>query len=139
LGLTWREAFQTDERAAVERHCRDNRIDWEWLDEERLRTRQVRPAIRVHPRTGDRVWFNHAVFFHISSLEPATRDAITAGLAPEDYPFDTFYGDGGPFEQDVLDELRAAYAAETTLFDWQTHDILLIDNMLVAHGREPFE
>ena len=141
LGLPWRDVFQTTDRAEVERYCREVGIAFEWKDGDRLRTRQVRPAIRIHPWTAEPVWFNHAVFFHVSSLEPATRDALLAGLAgrPKDeLPFHTLYGDGGEIEDATLAELRAAFAAETVSFPWQRGDVLLLDNMLVAHGRDPF-
>ena len=55
-----------------------------------------------------------------------------------------FQGDRGltwtrePIEDEVLDQLRAAYRAATVTFPWQVGDVLLLDNMLVAHGRAPF-
>ncbi len=138
MGLPWHEAFQTDDRAVVQEFCRNADIQCEWLDDGRLRTRQIRPAIHQHPTTGDAVWFNHVLFFHISSLEAATRESLLAGLAEEDLPFNTYYGDGTPIEPTVMEEIRAAYAAQTVSFPWQQGDILMLDNMLVAHGREPF-
>jgi alpha-ketoglutarate-dependent taurine dioxygenase len=138
LGLPWQEVFQTREKSAAEEYCRHALIEFEWLDDDRLRTRQIRPAIRRHPKTGEAVWFNHALFFHVSSLEAATRESLLAGLKEEDLPFNTYYGDGAPFETVVLDEIREAYQQETISFPWQAGDILMVDNMLVAHGREPF-
>ncbi|MGE0127977.1 MAG: amino acid adenylation domain-containing protein [Blastocatellales bacterium] len=138
LGLPWQEVFQTSEKSGVEEYCRQAGIRYEWLDGERLRTRQVRPAIRRHPKTDEKVWFNHALFFHVSSLEAATRDSLLAGLKEDDLPFNTYYGDGSPFEASALDEIREAYQRETVSFPWQAGDILMVDNMLVAHGREPF-
>ena len=38
----------------------------------------------------------------------------------------------------MLDELRAAYAAEKVVTPWHEGDILMLDNMLTAHGREAF-
>jgi hypothetical protein len=93
-----------------------------------------------HPRTGETVWFNHALFFHVSSLpEGAARESIIAGVAEEDLPYNTFYGDGAPIESEVLSQIREAYRSETVSFDWERGDVLMVDNMLVAHGREPFE
>jgi alpha-ketoglutarate-dependent taurine dioxygenase len=138
LGLPWQEVFQTSEKSEVEAYCRQAGIGYEWLDDERLRTRQIRPAIRRHPKTDEKVWFNHALFFHVSSLEAATRDSLLSGLKEEDLPFNTYYGDGSPFEVAALGDIREAYRRETVSFPWQAGDILMVDNMLVAHGREPY-
>jgi hypothetical protein len=81
------------------------------------------------------VWFNHATFFHVTTLESEVRDVLVRTLGPEDLPTNTCYGDGSLIEPDVLDELREAYRQETVTFHWQEGDILLLDNMLVAHGR----
>lgn len=138
FGLPWQEVFQATDRAEVEEYCRQNLIDFEWKSGDRLRTRQVRPAIRKHPRTGDAVWFNHAAFFHVTSLEPAARDALMSEFGEEGLPYNTYYGDGEPIEPSVAEHLRDAYLQEKIVFPWQKGDILMLDNMSVAHGREPY-
>lgn len=84
------------------------------------------------------VWFNHAVFFHVSTLKPTIRKALLAEFSEEELPHNTYYGDGSPIEPDVLDEIRTAYQQEAVIFPWQVGDILMLDNMLTAHGRQPF-
>jgi amino acid adenylation domain-containing protein len=138
LGLSWQEAFQTDDKRVVEEHCCRDFIEFEWKDENRLRTKQIRPAVNTHPRTGETVWFNHAVFFNVHSLESVTRDSLRSGIDDWDLPFNTFYGDGSSIEPSVIEQIYDAYRQEQVAFDWQTGDILMLDNMLVAHGREPF-
>lgn len=138
FGLPWQTTFQSDDPAAVEAYCQKNDISWEWKDDGGLRTRQVRPAISVHPRTGETVWMNHATFFHITTLAEEVRDMMTSVFAEEDLPNNTYYGDGSAIDDETVEELRAAYDAETILFDWEKGDVLLCDNMLVAHGRESF-
>jgi len=137
LGLSWEEAFQSSEKSMVEQYCREAFIEFKW-EGHRLRTRQVRPAIRKHPKTGEVVWFNHAFFFHISSLEASTQ-SILAGIEEKELPYGTYYGDGSAVEPSTLEEIREAYRQETVFFHWNKGDILLLDNMLVAHGREPFK
>lgn len=139
FGLPWQNVFQTTEKAVVEQYCRSNAIEFEWKDSNRLRTRQVRPAVVKHPITGVTSWFNHAVFFHVTTLEPTTCKALLAEFSEEDLPHNTYYGDGSVIETSVLEEIRAAYAQETVVFPWQSGDILLLDNILVAHGRNPFQ
>jgi alpha-ketoglutarate-dependent taurine dioxygenase len=138
FGLPWRSVFQTEDRARVEEHCHASGIELEWKEGDRLRTKAVRRAATRHPLTGEMVWFNHATFFHVSTLSEEIRRALLEELAVEDLPANTCYGDGEAIEPGVLDHLRACYAAEMVRFQWQQGDLLMLDNMLVAHGRDPF-
>jgi alpha-ketoglutarate-dependent taurine dioxygenase len=138
FGLAWQTVFQTSDKQAVERHCLEKDIKVEWKDGDRLRTRAVRSALARHPKTGELLWFNHATFFHISTLEPGVRDALQAEFAADELPANTYYGDGQPIEPEVMEHLRAAYRSETVSFRWQQGDLLMLDNMLVAHARAPY-
>lgn len=139
FGLSWQETFQTQERREVEKYCIDHQIEFEWKEGDRLRTRQIRPAVRKHPVTGEAAWFNHAAFFHISSLERSVREALLANLGEENLPYNTYYGDGTRIEDSEAAEVLAAYQAEKIIFPWKDGDVLLLDNMTMAHGREPYK
>lgn len=139
FGLPWQTVFQTDDPAAVEAYCRANRIECEWRGEGRLRTRQVRPAVARHPRTGETLWFNHATFFNVSTLDPALREGLLAQFGSDELPNNTFYGDGTEIEPEVLDELRSAYLAESVRVPWQRGDLVMLDNMLTSHARDAYE
>ncbi len=139
ISLPWQEVFQTEDRAEVNAYCERADIVAEWVDADHLRTHQVRPAIHVHPVTGDRTWFNHAVFFHVTSLPEEVSAGLMELLSEEDFPYQTYYGDGSPIEPATLAEIRAVQAAETVAFDWQAGDVLVVENMITAHAREPFE
>lgn len=138
FGLTWQNAFQSEDPKEVEEYCRSHDIELEWKGDGRLRTRQRRRAIAVHPVTGEPVWFNHLTFFHVTTLEEPVRSSMLGEFAEEDLPNNTYYADGSRIEDDVLDHLRAAYEAETVAFPWQRNDVLMLDNMLCAHGRSSF-
>jgi len=138
FGLSWPAVFQTTDRSVVESQCRSAGIAVEWKEGNRLRTRTVRPALARHPHTGEMIWFNHAVFFHVSTLEPSTRSSLLAEFNEEDLPTNTYYGDGSTIEPCILDEIREAYISEQVAFPWEKGDVLMVDNMLAAHGRAPF-
>ncbi|WP_415925399.1 TauD/TfdA family dioxygenase [Streptomyces sp. ME19-01-6] len=138
FGLSWQESFQTDDRATVEAYCRSAGLVAEWEGVNQLRTRRVAEALARHPETGEVLWFNHATFFHVSTLGPSLRSAMTEQLPAHDLPTNSFYGDGTAIEPDILDTLRDAYERAKVTFPWQTGDVLLLDNMLTAHGRAPY-
>jgi alpha-ketoglutarate-dependent taurine dioxygenase len=137
LGLSWQEVFQTASAAEVEAHCRQEGLSCVWRGD-RLSTRAVRPAIAAHARTRQLSWFNHAAFFHLSTLEPDVREGLLRQVPEEELPAQTYYGDGRAIEPEALEAIRGAYAAEAVALPWQRGDLLLIDNILVAHGRTPF-
>jgi alpha-ketoglutarate-dependent taurine dioxygenase len=139
LGLPWQRVFGTTDRTEVEQYCARAGYAVEWRDNDRLRTRRIAPAIRQHPTTGEAVWFNHAFFFHVMSLPPGIRDPLLVKLREEDWPNHTYFGDGTAIPQAYLDEIRQAYDACTIAFPWRRGDVLLLDNMLVAHARAPFK
>jgi alpha-ketoglutarate-dependent taurine dioxygenase len=137
VDLPWQEAFGTTDRAVVEAYCARNRIAFEWVDRTRLITRQVRRATAVHPRTGERLWFNQAHLFHHSNLPPETRAGLRR-LFGDELPREARYGDGTAIADEELAHVRAALAKSTVLVPWRAGDVLLLDNMLVHHGRRPF-
>jgi alpha-ketoglutarate-dependent taurine dioxygenase len=139
IDLSWQEAFQTTDPAQVESYCRRSSIAWEWLDgRRRLRTRQVRPAVAQHPSSGELVWFNQAHLFHTSALDVPAREALHAEYSEEELPRQAFLGDGAPIPSEFLDDIRRAYRESLRIFAWLRGDILLLDNMLIAHGRKAF-
>lgn len=138
LDLTWQTVFQTSDRAKVEAYCRHENLDFQWQEGDRLRTKQICQAVAVHPLTGEDVWFNQAHLFHLSSLRSEEGEYLLANYSAEDLPRDARYGDGSPIEESVLAEIREVYQQEQTIFGWQKNDVLLLDNMLMAHGRTPF-
>ncbi len=138
IDLPWQTVFQTKDRAEVEAYCRGAGIEWEWRDGDRLRTRQVCQSSAAHPESGEMVWFNQAHLFHVTSLDPAARESVFSTFAEEELPRNAYYGDGSPIEPSVLDEIRGVYGEEEVVFPWEDGDILLLDNMLSAHGRRPY-
>jgi alpha-ketoglutarate-dependent taurine dioxygenase len=137
VGVSWQDAFQETDPAGVDAYCEQRGIATHW-EGERLRTVQVRPAVARHPHTGEEVWFNHAAFFHVSAHPLAIRTAMLDQFGVEGLPVNSYYGDGTAIEAETLHDIRAAYAAESVARPWRRGDVLLVDNLLAAHGREPF-
>jgi alpha-ketoglutarate-dependent taurine dioxygenase len=138
FGLSWQEAFQTTHRSEAQEYCRRNQIEYEWKAGNRLRTKQVREVAIRHPKTGEWVWFNHLTFFHFSTLDRKIQEEVLQAFTEEDLPNNTYYGDGRRIEAEVMEHLREAYQKEMVRFDWEEGDVLMLDNILTAHGREAY-
>lgn len=137
LGLGWREVFQTEDRAEVEALCRAQRFEFEWRDDV-LHTRCVRPAVIEHPDSGEASWFNQAQHWHVSCLDPETRRSVEDLFAEGELPRNCYFGDGSPIDDDVMAAILDVYRDLEVSFPWARGDVLLVDNVLAAHGRNPF-
>jgi alpha-ketoglutarate-dependent taurine dioxygenase len=139
LGRSWQDSYETGDAAKVEEYLRVAGIEFRWTDDEDLRIRQVRPATRMHPATGEEVWFNQADQFHISSLRPSEAEALLALVSSaEELPLSATFGDGTQIPLDDLAHVRDVAAGNECVFCWMAGDILMIDNMLVMHGRHAY-
>lgn len=143
IDLPWQRAFNTNDRGGVERICASRGIEYEWRAQPdgawNLRTRERCQAVAVHPGTGELVWFNQAHLFHLSALDEPVRDALIETVGIENVPRNVLYGDGAPLEPDALAQIRAVLDDTRVVFPWTRGDVLMLDNMLCAHAREPFE
>lgn len=137
LGLDWREVFRTTDRRVVEERCEREGLRFTW-NGDRLRTSCVRPAVIRHPRTGRRSWFNQAQHWHISCLNEATRSALLATFDEDDLPRACYYGDGSYIADESMAEICRHYADLEVVRPWRRGDVLMVDNILAAHGRNPF-
>lgn len=135
-GYSWQESFETDDKQTIRAICSKIGADFEWKETGGLRVSQIRPATARHPTTGEEVWFNQADGFHPSSLDAETFQWFVGNN--EDFRLNSHFGDGSPIPVEMLEEIRAVLESETVPHSWQTGDILILDNMLAAHGRLPF-
>ena len=136
LGFPWQTVFNARTPEEVNEYCQQNDMLPHW-DGNRLKVRYRRWAALKHPRTGEMTWFNHGTFYNVWTLEPSLKAAVKM-IGEDRMPFNTYYGDGSRVEDGVLAMLDAAYHAEAVTFSWRAGDVLMLDNMLAAHGRQPF-
>jgi alpha-ketoglutarate-dependent taurine dioxygenase len=103
-----------------------------------LKTRKIRPAVAKHPKTGELVFFNQLQLHHVSCLDSAVRQSLLSVFGEDKLPRNVYYGDGTPIEDSVMEEIGAIYQENQISFTWQKGDILMLDNMLTSHSRNPY-
>jgi hypothetical protein len=139
LGVSWSSAYGLDDPAAVEYLLSSRAIRYRWRRDGTLHTAQRRPAVVTHPVTGDECWFNEVAFFSQWSIDPAERDVLLSTFGTDGFPLNTTYGDGGQLAEEEFVAILAAGDRTMVRMPWSEGDVLIVDNILTAHGREPYE
>ncbi|MFV2114038.1 TauD/TfdA family dioxygenase [Micromonospora sp. LOL_025] len=137
LGKSWRETFETDSRDEVEEFLADAGATWEWTADG-LRVIQLRPATLRHPVTRAEVWFNQADQWHPAGLDDDIARVMTQVMGPDELPQSVTFADGSPIPDEYVTQIRDRGLEAAVDVDWRVGDLLLIDNVLTAHGRRPY-
>jgi alpha-ketoglutarate-dependent taurine dioxygenase len=138
FGKSWQDTFETDDRGAVERYLGDAQAEWQW-GSEGIRVIQDRPATTKHPVTGVEVWFNQADQWHPAGLGDQTAAELYDILEPDEFPQYVTFANGSRIPDAYVEQIQNRGLEHAIDVDWRPGDVLLIDNVLVAHGRRPFE
>lgn len=136
---SWQSVFGTSDRESVERTCAQSGIECEWVGEDSLRTILTVPVRTPHPHGGERQFFHQLLLFHPMGLPAEVRDSLRSLFSPSELPRNVTFGDGTPIPDDRVERFRNACEERTSAVSWRRGDVLLVDNMRVAHGRRPFE
>jgi hypothetical protein len=138
IDVSWQHFFKNDDKKVVEKLCTDGGMEYEWVKGKTLRIKRRAGAAAKHPKTGDMVFFNQVQLHHPYCLDPKTRKSLIALFKEEGLPRNVYYGDGSKIESDVMEELDKLYWKTAKTFPWQNGDMVMLDNMLVAHARKPY-
>jgi len=137
LGQSWQHVFRSSDRLEVEARCQEQGIVASW-DSERLITRTVLPATYRYPSTGKECFIAQLLHFHPAALSDAARSSLIALYGEGALPRDCRYADGTAIPDAAVRALMAAYESSERVCSWQPGDVLLVDNVLMAHGRQPY-
>lgn len=138
FGKTWQATYGTVDRDEVLDLLAAQGASGSWLPGDVLQVRSACAATAPDPAGGDALWFNQAEQWHPSALHADVRSMFARSYGAGRMPHDCCYGDGAPLDEAELAHVRAVLAKSKLLFDWQRGDLLMLDNVLMMHGREPF-
>lgn len=138
FGKSWQDTFETDQRDQVESFLASTGATWQWRPDGGLRVSMVRPATIRHPVSGTEVWFNQSDQWHTAALDAETAAALTEMYSTDELPQSVTFADGSPIPPEHVLQVRDRGLAAAVDVDWRAGDLLVIDNVLLAHGRRPF-
>lgn len=124
--------------AQIARYGRGDYTTWEWTDDEDgtkglVLTHRL-PVIRTQPGTNLPTLFTGLAAYYKNTLQ--ARDGSGPGRKNV---ANQVFGDGTPIPEKYLAHLAKITDEIRVLHKWQEGDVLVYDNIIAQHGREPWE
>jgi alpha-ketoglutarate-dependent taurine dioxygenase len=118
--------------AQIARYGRGKHTTWEWTDDGNLILTHRLPAVRTQPETKLPTLFTGlAAYYKNAQVNNTTTDArrkVTEQL----------FGDGTSIPEKYLAHLAKITDEIRVLHKWQRGDVLVYDNIIAQHGRQPW-
>ncbi|OLQ12234.1 Clavaminate synthase-like protein [Symbiodinium microadriaticum] len=155
----WQMMFK-DEKDA-KRNCETEGFNCTWDASNRLTLRNRQPFIRKHALSGRPIWYNHINVLHgqmmpgdyfrtatlwpgLARLWPTALWLYYRGLfgiysffvPDKDMGSTVLKGSGEAFSSKELQAMKAAIHEHTSNHAYRQHDVVMLDNHRIAHGRE---
>jgi len=113
----------------IARYGRGKYTTWEWTDDGLILTHRL-PVIRTQPGTNLPTLFTGlAAYWKRMQVDADARNNVTQQL----------YGDGTVIPERYLAHLARITDEIRVLHRWQEGDVLVYDNIVAQHGREPWQ
>ncbi|MEP6870052.1 MAG: TauD/TfdA family dioxygenase [Novosphingobium sp.] len=135
----WDFAFYTDSQAEVDEVCRHRGMEPHWHDDGSLTVFSRLPAFVVHPATGKEFY---RTALHTNARTKADREKNEEAkqlLASQKIPSAMVLGNGEPLSPEEELALAEVVDDATIYWKWQQGDVMIVDNLQIGHGRNPFE
>ncbi|KAL1845886.1 hypothetical protein Plec18170_009486 [Paecilomyces lecythidis] len=119
--------------AQIARYGRGKYTTWEWIEDGIILTHRL-PAIRTQPKTNLPTLFTGLAAYYKNTKakladDSSARKNVTSQL----------FGDGTPIPEKYLAHLAKITDEIRVLHKWQKGDVLVFDNIIAQHGRQPWQ
>jgi len=135
----WNHSFFTDSRNEVERLALSLGMTTVWHADGSLTVINQMDAFTTHPVTGQSLYRNNIHAGGRLNYTGKHAEAERALLAVQKMPTGTFLGDGSSLDSDETALLLRLIDEVTISWPWSDGDTMILDNLQLAHGRNPYE
>jgi alpha-ketoglutarate-dependent taurine dioxygenase len=135
----WNHSFFTNSQSEVEQLALGLGMRTVWHADGRLTVINQMDAFTTHPATGQSVYRNNIHAGGRLNYTGERAESERALLAIQKMPTGTFLGDGSSLDATEMALLSRLIDEVTISWPWANGDTMILDNLQVGHGRNPFE
>jgi len=131
--VPWNKALRSDDRAEVESRCAELGMRCTWNGDGSLTLVNEVEGFATHPRTGQSIYrttIHHSGRALVAPPPNAGHQALPTG---------TTLGDGTNLSEEDRTRILGLLDEETLSWPWRAGDLMILDNLQIAHGRNPYE
>ena len=136
-GQDWKSVYPGFTKQELTEHLQQQGIEVDW-NGDTLTTHCRLPGLLDHPNTGEKLWFNALCSSNSYVVPSAVREYLVREFGESNLPTDTFYGNGDHLPFEDFSQIKNAYDSNKFSFSWQPEDLLWVDNLRYAHGRDSY-
>lgn len=136
---SWQTCWESSTHEEAEEKLRAADTQWEWVEDNWLRTFQRRPAVLRDPLSGGEILYPSLNIFHRTFVNYISGPQnVPATTVESELPMNAYFGDRTPIPEDFLTWLREASRERRVSVPWRSHDFFLINNLITGHGRTAY-
>jgi alpha-ketoglutarate-dependent taurine dioxygenase len=135
----WNHSFYTDSPSEVDRLARGLGMTTLWHADGSLTVINQIEAFTTHPVTGQSLYRNNIHTGGRLNYTGKHAEAARALVASQRMPTGTVLGDGSSLDAEEGALLSHLIDEVTISWPWLNGDTMILDNLQVAHGRNPYE
>ncbi|MNN04898.1 Taurine catabolism dioxygenase TauD, TfdA family [compost metagenome] len=138
--IGWNVAFGTDDPQKVEALCAERGLEPLWNDNGTLTVFNRTDPFVIHPQTGRRLYRSILHVYRADKRpEGENTELYEAIRKTQQHPSGTFLGNGGELSGQEVEAFEAIIDRHTHCWPWRNGDVMILDNLQVWHGRNPYE
>lgn len=135
--VAWNDALDTDDRAEAEKRCAALGMTPIWNEDGTLTLLDVTPTFTTHPKTGDS-FYRSNLHTNASFERPGFIEIVAELRAKQTRPSGMYLDTGEKLTYEEAETIVKLYESIELGWPWQNGDVMILDNLQVAHGRNTY-
>lgn len=131
----WNQAFFTEDPAEVETICAERGLEPHWNEDGSLVVFNKLEPFVIHPETGKELY--RSVLHMKPQVENPELEAEMRKA--KKHPTGATLGNGQRLEPEEMAQMEDIIDRVTYSWPWRDGDVMVLDNLQVWHGRNPYE